>query len=180
MSDPVTDFQTASDGFSAVLHQAERLDVDSPCEDWTAQDIVDHVVGGTSYYTAEFGGTVPDVPEDAGVAAKYDALRAALADTCARQGVLDQSVPSPIGDGKISASLMLGIYTTDTLIHTWDLAQAIGVDVELDADLLKRSWDGVIPMEPVLRAPGIFGPAVEVPDDAPFQDRALAFFGRRS
>lgn len=68
----------------------------------------------------------------------------------------------------------------DTLVHTWDLAKAIGVDVELDRDLLQRSWDGVVPIESIVRQPGIFGPAVELPDDAPYQDRALAFFGRRA
>ena len=52
------------------------------------------------------------------------------------------------------------------------------VDVALDEDLLQRSWDGMIPIESVVRRPGIFGPAVDVPDEAPLQDRAMAFFGR--
>ncbi len=180
MSDPVQDYVTASEGFSRVLAQAGSLDVPSPCDGWKAQDIVDHVVGGTSYYTDAFGGTVPEIAEDAPVASRYDALRSALADTCAQPGTLERPVASPLGDGEIPAGMMLGIYTMDTLIHTWDLGRAIGIDVQLDADLLQRSLDGVRPMEAILRSPGILGPAVEVPADAPFQARALGFFGRQA
>lgn len=179
MTDPIADYETAADGFSAVLARSGvDLSMGSPCEGWTAQDIVDHVVGGTSYYAAEFGGTVPEVPGDADVVTRYDALRAALADACRRPGALDQMVSSPLG-GEIPAAVMLGIYTTDTLIHTWDLGRAVGVDVELDRDLLQRSWDGIIPIEELVRTPGVFGPAVDIDDAAPFQDRAMAFFGRQ-
>ena len=34
-------------------------------------------------------------------------------------------------------------------------------------------------MEEVLRRPDVFGPAVEIDDDAPMQDRAMAWFGRQ-
>jgi uncharacterized protein (TIGR03086 family) len=179
MSDPVKDYVTASDGFSKVLAQAGSLDIPSPCEGWTAQDIVDHVVGGTSYYTEAFGGTLPEVADDAPVASRYDAFRVALADTCAQPGALERPVDNPIGEGEIPAGTMLGIYTMDTLIHTWDLAKALGLDVTLDADLLQRTLDDVQPLEAVLRSPGILGPAVDVPADAPLQDRALGFFGRQ-
>ena len=180
MGDPVADYVTAAQGFSKVLAQSDgKLDRPSPCDGWTGQDIVDHVMGGAPYYAVAWGGSAPQLADHVDLAARFDAESAALAEACRRPGVLDQMTPSPLGDGEIPVRVMLGIFTTDTLIHTWDLAKAIGVDVELDADLLQRSWDGVIPMESVLRAPGIFGPAVDVPDDAPFQHRALGFFGRR-
>jgi uncharacterized protein (TIGR03086 family) len=181
MTDPVADYQTAARGFSSVLAQsAGKLDRPSPCEGWTAKDIVDHVMGGAPYYAVAWGGTVPELPEGTDLATRFDAESAALAEVCARPGVLDQMTPSPLGDGEIPRRVMLGIFTTDTLIHTWDLAKAIGVEVELDPELLRRSWEGVVPMESVLRTPGIFGPVVDVPDDAPFQDRALGFFGRQA
>lgn len=179
MSDPIADYETAADGFEKVLAGCGgSLDADSPCEGWKAKDVVDHVLGGTVHFTEQFGGRVPDVPDDADPATRYAALRRAFVEACQQPGALDNMVDSPIG-GQLPASVMLGIYTTDTLIHTWDLARSAGMDVVLDADLLKRSWDNVIPIEAVVRQPGIFGPAVEVPEDAPFQDRAMAFFGRQ-
>jgi uncharacterized protein (TIGR03086 family) len=179
MADPVDDYETAADGFARVLARCDDgLGSQSPCADWKGQDVVDHVLGGTAFFTTGFGGTAPDVDDAADLSTRYAALRAALAETCRRPGALEQMVPSPIG-GEVPGGVMLGIFTTDTLIHTWDLARASGIDVELDRDLLERSWEGAKPIESILRQPGIFGPAVEVPDDAPFQDRALGFFGRQ-
>jgi uncharacterized protein (TIGR03086 family) len=179
MADPVDDYETAADGFAQVLARCDDgLGSQSPCAGWTGQDVVDHVFGGTASFTTGFGGTLPDV-DAADLSARYAALRAALAETCRRPGALEQMVPSPVG-GEVPGGVMLGIFTTDTLIHTWDLARASGIDVELDPGLLERSWEGAKPIESILRRPGIFGPAVEVPDDAPFQDRALGFFGRQA
>ena len=179
MPDPVMDYETAADGFARVLEQCDDLTVPTPCKDWTAQDIVDHVVGGTSYYTDAWGGKVPDLATDVDLAARYRALAAALADTCRQPGVLEQMVPSPLGSGELLATMMLGIYTADTLIHTWDLARAVGTDAHLDQDLLQRTWDGMLPMEAALRRPEVFGPAIEIDHAASMQDRAMAWFGRQ-
>ena len=180
MPDAVADYETAAKGFAGVLEQCpDDLGIASPCEGWTAQDIVDHVGGGAPYYAKEWGGEVPDVPADADRATRFRTAAGAFADTCRQPGVLEQMVPSPLGGGEMPAEMMLGIFTADTLIHTWDLARAIGVDVQLDQDLLQRTWDGLIPIEGMLRRPEVFGPPVDIDDDAPMQDRAMAWFGRR-
>jgi len=36
---------------------------------------------------------------------------------------------------------MLAALTTDVLVHTWDLARAVGVDPALDPDLCVRACD---------------------------------------
>ena len=180
MPDAVADYETAASGFAAVLAECgDDLDAPSPCEGWTAQDVVDHVTGGAPYYAASGAGWCPIFPTGTDRVTRYRAEARAFADTCRQPGVLDQMVPSPVGGDEFPAAVMLGMYTADTLIHTWDLARAIGVDVELDQDLLQRTWDGMVPMEEVLRRPDVFGPAVEIDDDAPMQDRAMAWFGRQ-
>jgi uncharacterized protein (TIGR03086 family) len=180
MPDQVADYETAASGFASVLAQCpDDLSMPSPCEGWTAQDVVDHVTGGPPYYAKAWGGQAPEVDATADRAARYTAEHRALAEVCRRPGVLDQMVDSPLGGGEIPAGIMFGILTADTLIHTWDLARAIGVDVQLDQDLLQRTWDGLIPMEAMLRRPEVFGPPVEVAADAPLQDRAMAWFGRQ-
>lgn len=179
MADPIADYETAADGFARVLASCEGgMEGQSPCDGWTAKDVVDHVFSGTAGFAEALGGSTAAADEAADVTTRYDGLRKALVEAAQQPGALDKMVPAPIG-GEVPAAMMLGIYTTDTLVHTWDLAKAVGVDVELDADLLKRSWDGMLPIESIVRQPGIFGPAVEVPDDAPFQDRAMGFFGRQ-
>jgi len=179
MSDPIADYERAADGFAAELGGCEgKLDAPSPCEGWKAQDVVDHVLGNTTGFAQALGGEVPESGDD-DPSARFAAARQALIDAAQQPGALDKMVKGPLG-GDVPAGVLFGIISTDTLIHTWDLGRALGHDVELDADLLQRSWDGIKPMEAMVRQPGVFGPAVEVADDAPFQARALAFFGRQA
>jgi hypothetical protein len=68
----------------------------------------------------------------------------------------------------------------DLVIHNWDLAKGIGVEVQLDEECMRVALDGFRPVEAAMRAAGGLGPDVQVPDDAPLQVRYLAFFGRRA
>lgn len=178
MPDPIADFQTAADGFAAVLAACsdKDLSVPSPCDEWNAQQVVDHVVEGTGYFTTAFGGTPADVSGIDDQAERYATARAALSDALQQPGALDKMVPGPVGE--MPGGALLGIAMGDAILHTWDLAKATGQDVELDPGVLQQVWDNIKPVEEMVRSRGIFGPAVEVPDDAPFQDRALAWFGR--
>ena len=64
MPDAVADYETAASGFAAVLAQCgDDLSVPSPCEGWTAQDVVDHVTGGAPYYAASGAGWCPIFPK---------------------------------------------------------------------------------------------------------------------
>ena len=65
------------------------------------------------------------------------------------------------------------------ILDTWDIARATGLDERLDADEVHRMYEGMLPMDEVLRQSGQFGPRVEVPDDADEQTKLLAFTGRR-
>lgn len=68
----------------------------------------------------------------------------------------------------------------DLVVHNWDLAKGIGVEVELDKECVEVALAGYRMFEAVLRPAGALGPDVEVPDDADLQTRYLAFFGRRA
>ena len=75
---------------------------------------------------------------------------------------------------------LLGIAVGDLLLHTWDLARATGGDETLPAEAVEAVLMGFRRMpEPVLRSSRMFGPAVEVADDAGEQDQLLAFTGRQ-
>jgi uncharacterized protein (TIGR03086 family) len=68
----------------------------------------------------------------------------------------------------------------DQLVHTWDLAVAIGGDRRLDPELVEACVAVFLPDMPNIgRAAGIVGPEVPVPTDAPAQDRLLGAMGRR-
>jgi uncharacterized protein (TIGR03086 family) len=64
-------------------------------------------------------------------------------------------------------------------LQAWDLAHAIGADDRLPEDLVQGMWDEFTPDAEAWRQLGVFGPKVEVPDDAPLQDRLLGLTGRQ-
>ncbi len=64
------------------------------------------------------------------------------------------------------------------IIHSWDLARAIGADDRLDPALLTFVDEFLSPQVEAWRGAGAFGPAVEVGADASAQDRFLAKTGR--
>lgn len=60
-----------------------------------------------------------------------------------------------------------------------DIAKVIGADTRLPDPLVQGLWDELAPHAEEWRAIGVFGPKVEVPEDAPLQDRLLALTGRQ-
>lgn len=67
----------------------------------------------------------------------------------------------------------------DQLIHTWDLAVAVGADRQLDPEVTAAVVAIFLPgMPDVGRQAGLVGPAVPVADGASDQDVLLAAMGR--
>ncbi len=68
--------------------------------------------------------------------------------------------------------------TAEMAVHTWDLVRATGVRVLLDPEVAERGLAFMSKgLTPENRG-AAFGPAVEVPDEAPVYDRLAAFAGR--
>lgn len=64
-------------------------------------------------------------------------------------------------------------------LRAHDIAKVIGTDTRLPDALVQGLWEELSPHAEEWRAIGIFGPKVEVPSDAPLQDRLLALTGRQ-
>jgi uncharacterized protein (TIGR03086 family) len=79
------------------------------------------------------------------------------------------------------APALLGLMTTDTLTHAWDLAKATGQDTnlapELASQLLEQSRQSILP---AFRSEegNIFGLEQDAPADASPADQLAAFLGR--
>jgi uncharacterized protein (TIGR03086 family) len=161
----------------------------SPCTDWTARDVVGHIVDMHAAMLSPLGRTLspaPTVAED-----PLAAFRAARADV---EGLLvDPEAAGTECDtpgGRVTfAEHVDQVVSEDMVMHGWDLASATGQDARIDPDEVERMWAKTRQMPADLIAmfrtpeafgPGVvvFGPEVEVPEDAPTQDRLLGFFGR--
>jgi hypothetical protein len=67
----------------------------------------------------------------------------------------------------------------DQLIHTWDLAVAVGADRHLDTEVVKAVFEMFLPQMPEIgRQAGLVGPAIPVPAGASLQDQLLGAMGR--
>jgi uncharacterized protein (TIGR03086 family) len=176
-----------SDAFAATVAAVADGDWSrpSPCADWDARDVVRHVVDMHAVMLRPYGRPprpAPSVDDDPAAA-----LRAARADV---QELLDdpvlaaQPTESPAGTMP-GAEMVDRVVSEDLVVHRWDLARATGQDDAIDPGELARMWPGLQEIPDVMRVPGafgpgivVFGPAVEVPPDAPLQDRALGLLGR--
>jgi uncharacterized protein (TIGR03086 family) len=167
--------------FSACVHGVgSRWDDPTPVAAWTVRDIVRHLVEWFPAFLASGSDirlpSVPSVEDDP--AGAWDTHCAAV------QAVLEDPATSTkvLTNAHIGAVPVLDaidrFYTADVFMHTWDLARATGQDDTLDADTCAAMLDGMTGFEDAMRGSGQYGPRVEVPDEAPVQDRLFAFIGR--
>jgi uncharacterized protein (TIGR03086 family) len=170
-----------ADGFTARMDGVPpgAWSKPSPCPDWTAHDVAQHVVDTTRrLLTRVTGGdpTPPDSGEDLAAAwrVESDGVKAALADPArAKAEVKGMGGTQPFED------LVAGVMCADTLIHTWDFARATGQDEKLDAEGVTAARAFLEPNDEMLRGPGAFADKIDPPDSADEQARLLYFVGRR-
>ncbi|MFI0481302.1 TIGR03086 family metal-binding protein [Actinomadura sp. 9N215] len=161
----------------------------SPCEKWTAADVVQHIVDMHGVMLTPLGRSLsaaPAVADDP--AAAFRAARADVEAVLADPALYGQECDTP--SGRLTALQHIDqVVSQDLPLHGWDLAKATGQDDTIDPADVEEALSGVgaIPEETMrmLRTPGAFGPGVEVfgPEvkvgaDAPPQDRLLGFIGR--
>lgn len=148
----------------------------APCEGWTARDVVVHVANNLLGLGSVLAGKQPRqiAPEEDIVAAWNEARDLLLG--VIPTADLTTNVPGPFGP--MPANELLGrLVATDVLVHTWDLARAVGGDEHLDADAVAAAYKGLKPMGAMIRQPGVFGPRIDV-EGADLQTEFLGFLGR--
>ncbi|TDB73891.1 TIGR03086 family protein [Actinomadura sp. KC216] len=161
----------------------------SPCEKWTARDVVQHIVDMHEVMLRPLGrglSPAPGVAEDPGAA--FRAARADVEAVLADPALSARECDTP--SGRLTALQHIDqVVSQDLPLHGWDLARATGQDDTIDPADVEAALSGVtaIPAETMrkLRTPGafgpgveVFGPEVEVGPDASAQDRLLGFIGR--
>jgi uncharacterized protein (TIGR03086 family) len=166
----------------------DQLDQPTPCASWDVRRLVNHIVGGSHWFAISTeAGQSPendttqdtDYAEGDPVAAYDEGIKRSVAAFSA-EGAQEKMIKLPFGE--FPGAIFMGLATTDTFTHGWDLAKATGQDANLEPELAEQLLGQVkmaIPDE--FRGPdGVapFGPEVKVPDSAPAADRLAAFLGR--
>lgn len=156
-------------------------DAEAPCEGWVARDVVRHLVEWVPWWLSE--GTdhsmsiSADVDDDP--AAAWVQLRDQLQAILDRPEAAEETFDSEMFGGAMPLGVAAERFVTgDILVHTWDLAKATGQDTTIDPDFAAGMYQGMLPMDEMLRQSGHFGPRVEVPDEADPATKLIAFTGR--
>ena len=180
--DDAADHRQVAGEFSKTVEGtvAAAWDASAPPEGWVARDVVRHLVEWLPAFVEGSTGIVlptgPSVDDDPAGAwrAHADGVQALLDDPA----TADREYEFPhIGRMPLEQAIAM-IYTPDVFMHRWDLARATGQDETLDPQRCAEMFEGMLPMDEVLRESGQFGPRVEVPEDADAQTKLLAFIGR--
>jgi uncharacterized protein (TIGR03086 family) len=165
--------------------RADQLDDPTPCASWKVRDVVNHVVAGSHFFAASMeAGEAPEgePPDLAGgdFVASYEEGIEKCAAAFGAPGAQEKQVSLPFGT--MPGSAFMGLATTDTFTHAWDLAKATGQSTDLDPELAKQLLAGARTfIQESFRGdePMPFGPEQEAPEGATAADRLAAFLGRR-
>jgi uncharacterized protein (TIGR03086 family) len=181
-SNPLSQAQDVARGVLANV-TSDQLELDTPCSDWSVADVIDHLVGAQNWAACGVRG-VDMTDTGAGsaqgdFAATFDEAAADSLTAFAEDGALERTVNPGFGD--MPAAALMGLATTDTFTHAWDLARATGQSTDLAPDLasiLLAQARMMIKDEFRSDEGRIFGPERTAPEGAPPADQLAAFLGR--
>ncbi|GAA3540116.1 hypothetical protein AFL01nite_29540 [Aeromicrobium flavum] len=164
-------------GFDAVVDQVRDWDAPTPVAAWRARDVVLHLVTWSQGFLAAGGvDLVRQVdPEDPATTWRD---HAAEIQSLLESDAAGEPFAHPYAGSGPLAEVIDRFYTTDVLMHTWDLAESAGVASGLDPVECEHLLAGMSLSEQLLRDSGQYGPAVPVPADSDGVTRLMGFIGR--
>jgi len=166
-------YRRASEWAGERIAGVSDLDGSTPCSGWTMRDLLNHMLETQRYFASAGRGesasppgqTPPEVLSD-DPAGDFAQARADVVGVFGKEGVIEKTMPA------------LGIAFADALLHGWDVAKATGQDATMPDGLPEAAYSVIHGRFTDEQRQGIFGPEVQVADDATPQQRLLAYTGR--
>jgi uncharacterized protein (TIGR03086 family) len=187
----IVDLTPAAQQMREILSRIRdgQLTAPTPCASSSLGDLVDHVDGLSLAFAAaaakDVGAVTSAAPEpDAArlgadwrtrIPARLEALAHAWADPAAWQGT------TQVGGVTLPGAVAGRIALDELVLHGWDIAVASGQPFHAEPGTLRACLEFLTqayPADKPERREGIFGPPVDVPEDAPLLDRMVGFAGR--
>jgi uncharacterized protein (TIGR03086 family) len=180
MTSTAKQYQAALRPLTAVVEAVtpDCWDAPSPCQGWTARDVVGHIVRTQREMLTGHGvdlGDAPDLEADpAGAWREHtDRVLGVLTD----EALVGRAYDGHFGPTTVGATLEQ-FYVWDMYVHRWDLARAAALPASLTDAELDRVEQGADSFGEALHMEGICGPGVRAGDDADRTTRVLARLGR--
>ena len=192
---PAIDLQPAATEVARLLDGVtdDHLAGPTPCPEYPVAALLDHLLGLSLAFTWAARKTPETANGGTGsgpgsataehldprwrtlLPQRLDELVAAWREPAAWDGMTEA------GGVRLPAEVMGAVALDELVLHGWDLARATGQPFTCDpastAVVLAFTGASAQPEEAAGRA-GLFGPVVDVPENAPPFDRALGFAGR--
>ena len=182
MNEKLENFMAAVDLFDAVCRKvpSDAWDNDSPCEGWTARDVLAHQCAvldalASIARTGEWARPGKPAPAEDPLA-RWEETRGPLVAALLQPGVLERD--DKYWFGRMDMATFVSYVQWDPLTHAWDIGTATGVEVNLPPELCRISYNLIGAKAEMFRKTGRIGPPVQVPEDASIIDRYLALVGR--
>jgi len=182
MSQNLRNFTSAVYGLDAVVRRVgdDAWDAASPCEGWSARDVLGHASAVLNAFGATARTGVVSRPEpiaDLGnPVAVWAECREQLLEALDRPGLINRQ--DKFWFGEMSFDNFMGIVQWDPLGHSWDIATAAGIDAWIDPAVAEASLEILAPMQASLIESGRIAQPIEVPADADAASRFLGAIGR--
>lgn len=191
MTDWIALQSRAADLYDEVLPLVTDWDAATPCSDWTAREVLAHVVDEQLWVPGLLaGGTVDEVADD--LSDRLRRLHGAsgpdlVADWHAIRPPVAAAWRGTPGDDEVQLSYglapawhYLAQQTFDLAVHAWDLAVSQRIDLRWGDELDRAVLEFVRADLADNPAPELFNPPVPGYDDpdVPARDTALALTGR--
>ena len=182
MSSSLRNYTKALYGFDAVVQRvpADRWDSDSPCDGWSARDVVVHacsVMQAVAAMARTGENVVPttlDPTDD--VVELWNITRDDLLEALDHPNVVNRVGNYWFGESTIDDILAFSVW--DQLGHSWDVVRAVGLDAHASDDVAEASLAVISANADMIRQMGLMGEPVEVESDAPAMVRFLGLTGR--
>lgn len=182
------DLEAASRALRALLPGVtdDELAGATPCDRWRVGDLLDHLMGLTVAFelaARKRPDAAPGGPPQPSMAnldpdwrqrlpERLDALVAAWREPAAWTG-------ETRAGGVVLPAEIMGVFALDELVvHGWDLARSTGQPYEPDPDSLATVHRLVSQQASAEGTPGLFGPSITLPADAPALAKVVALTGR--
>ncbi|MDQ6850742.1 MAG: TIGR03086 family metal-binding protein [Actinomycetota bacterium] len=178
-------FVAATNAFGERVHAVDDAQWSAPTPDaeWSVADLVEHLVhehrwappllNGLDF---EAAGKVADSEIVGGnLAQAWDDAAATSIDAAVADHALERTVA--ISRGDTDARIYLNEMILDAVVHSWDLATAIGFADPLSDDLVEYAYLGVEGAGDLSES-GLFARPVDVPEDASTLEKLVAATGR--
>ncbi len=155
-----------------VAGAAEHLDSKTPCEQWDARALINHMCDSQQYFISKARGedaSMPAEPPDligSDPVLTYNSYAIATLEAYRDPDVQEKE------------AMGLGLTFVDQLVHAWDLAKATGQDTTMPPKLAEAAFELIDGQMPADKRGDMFKAEIATAPNVPAQDKLLAYTGR--